>query len=231
MARRSLPEKVRLMVNFLLGVRHSEVHHALVPYGWSAEMQDKGWRLVERAGRARFFEEEIKVDTTFAELLAFKKRWFSITRIALGRRYPEISVWLLGRPLASTQEWAPLVVGGFLAALAKLEESPNENDRGARELLSQRGLTEAVVKQTARLVERSATLMKPEKVPASLLQREAQAEDELWDFYVEWSGLARRAITNRSMLRMLGLYKPGRAPSGPSGTSTLTVSAPREPGA
>jgi hypothetical protein len=40
-------------------------------------------------------------------------------------------------------------------------------------------------------------------------QRE-QAERALWDWYLEWGGIARVCITDRRLLRALGFLSPGR---------------------
>ncbi|MCZ7678604.1 MAG: hypothetical protein M5U28_07470 [Sandaracinaceae bacterium] len=40
------------------------------------------------------------------------------------------------------------------------------------------------------------------------------AEEDLWSWYLEWSGIARVAIRDRRMLRALGLLRTVRKPAG-----------------
>jgi len=205
----SLHQKVHLLVDFLMGMRLPEPYEMLVDCGWSAEQLDRGWRLVEQAGRARFSEERITADRTNAELLEFKNRWFPVVRLVLGKRKPRITARLIGSYDSRSQGSAGFLVEPFLSTLSELEASDDPEERAARELLRERGLSAKAVATAARLVEQSRRLIAT-KPPAALLEAEARAEVELWDFYQEWAGLARRAITNRNLLRSLGLNKGGR---------------------
>ena len=209
MATYTLHKKVHLLVDFLIGMRLPEPHEILVAFGWSTEELDLGWTLVERAGRARFSEERIVADRVNAELVEFKKRWFSVVRLTLGKRSPRVAALLLGGCDLSSQASAGFLVEPFLTSLAELETSADPDERAARQLLHERGLTAEVCRAAAELVEQSRQLIST-KPSAELFAAEASAEAELWDFYLEWSGLARRAISNRNLLRCLGLNKAGR---------------------
>lgn len=84
-----------------------------------------------------------------------------------------------------------------------------EEGRAARALLAKRGLTDAVVARARELLEQLRT---PEEAPAvdvEALDREvrAKAEHAMWQWYLEWSGIARIAIRDRRALRALG-FKP-----------------------
>lgn len=226
MATYTFPQKVHLLVDFLLGMRLPETYAAMADFGWSAEKLEKGWQHVDRAGRARFSEERITRDRTLVELTAFKKRWFGVVRIVLENRNPELALRLLGNIELSTQASASFLVEPFLRVLDELEGSSDASERAARELLRERGLTLEVTNAGRKLIAqtRATVVTRPSD---SFLEAEARAEKELWDFYLEWSGLARRSISNRNLLRLLGLNKTGR--SARSSATAPAASGPAVP--
>lgn len=80
--------------------------------------------------------------------------------------------------------------------------------RDARELLEKRGLTAEVVNEARAILALANTLETAVEAgveDATAFDREA--EDRLWNWYLEWSQIARTVITDRRRLRALGFLR------------------------
>ena len=78
----------------------------------------------------------------------------------------------------------------------------------ARALLAERGLTPEVVGDATGLLSSIAFFSKTVTDDRSTEVR--QAEEAMWQWYLEWSAIARQAISSHSILRSLGFRHRSR---------------------
>jgi hypothetical protein len=105
-------------------------------------------------------------------------------------------------------------VGTFMKRLAALEAG-NDEGRRAAERLRRYGLTQEVQAAAQAMLDRASTPASEPSEPDLAAQREAAelAERNLWDWYLEWSRIARLVIHDRRQLRQLG-FLSARSKSG-----------------
>src|SRR5690606_13263564 len=89
----------------------------------------------------------------------------------------------------------------------------DEEQRAAHALLERRGLTPSTVARARELlsVQRSVVPV-DETDTAAYRGRHRRAEEALWSWYLEWSGIARVAIRSRGLRRRLGFGARGAEP-------------------
>lgn len=122
-------------------------------------------------------------------------------------RFPEVAA-VLFRNL--TQQTGPAVVvsvNTFLKRLAQMEKGEGGFDHvgvAARAVLVERGLTREKVEQAQQFVDQMATLAVEAPPQGPSIAEQQAAEDRLWAWYLEWSGIARVAIKDGRHLRSLG---------------------------
>ena len=81
----------------------------------------------------------------------------------------------------------------------------------AKAVLEARGLTQTVLNDARALLE---SIGKVATVDASALQdpkAREKAENDLWGWYLEWSQIARTAVTQRVLLRQMGFLPTRRS--------------------
>lgn len=123
------------------------------------------------------------------------------------------------------------IVPIFADRIDKLELAKGANSCAALAKIRKRGLTNARLDEARKLIEdfRNA---KPPQLPDVELRRAQirKAETALWNFYVEWSQIARAAIQEPRLLELLG-FNGGAADDeqqepAPTDESNLTAPAP-----
>jgi hypothetical protein len=163
------------------------------------------------------------------ELDGWENRWFPITDVVLATNVPEAHAMVF-KNLSQTEGLEVIVsVGTFLERLETLPKSREEGGlgatgRNARELLIKRGLDSNAVAEARALLEKVGKI-EPSDIDASGVpsEREEMLERDLWNWYLEWSGIARIAISDRRLLRTLGFLRD-------SSGSNREPEVPEEPG-
>lgn len=212
-------EKVNRTIRLLLGLRHPEVRQALAPYHLTSEEIAKGWELVKEVGMARTVVQgeakEVNLATAraMAELDAFQKLWFPIARVVLQAGFPAIGRAFFSGLRQDRGAAVPFVVFSFLDRLGALEKGdPIYGPDGpeARAHLAARGLTKEVEAKAASALEFWGEVHGEADDTDGALRAEEAASAKLWSFYLEWSAVAAKVITNRAHLRWLGLASRAR---------------------
>jgi hypothetical protein len=106
-----------------------------------------------------------------------------------------------------------LSVAVFLDRLAALEAGMQPfgaDGPRARALLAVRGLTDERVAEASALMKELRRFDDVETRRPSVHPEVEQAADDLWRWYLEWSGVVRQGIADRGLLRRLGLSKRKR---------------------
>jgi hypothetical protein len=83
------------------------------------------------------------------------------------------------------------------------------DEKAALALLATRGLTAEELRFARGLVTRATSTRAPEPAPTVSPEEMSARERGLWEWYLEWSEIARVAVKNRRHLRELGFLKPG----------------------
>ena len=204
----TIGQKHGRFIQFLRGLHHPRVATLLTRHGLRQEDYDQAFLLLRGAvGRKLNIPRYVAPDpSVFERLDTWENRWFPIIKASLRHQFPEVhdTVFL---NLAQTDGPDVMVsVDTLVRRLRELQAEDSETARAAMELLERRGVTEEVLAEAER--ELGQIVTKPELIdePASPEDR-AAAEAAMWDWYLEWSTIARQVIRDRNLLRMLGFLQ------------------------
>ena len=215
MARYNYNQKVLRAVRFLLGLRRKRIQKALRPYGLDRATLVEAQQLLRKATYDRPDQPVDEGQPLLPQLDAFENHWLTIVRAVLRRRCPEICDWVFKN--ISQTKGVDLVVSvdTVLQRLRALHDgSTRFAEQGAQAIqwLAKRGFTEARLEEGEQLI-RQVTEFQSDDDEDDLdstddddfeSEEEAAAAAELWGWYLEWSAIARRVITDRTSLRILG---------------------------
>ena len=228
-----LTDKTNRVVKFLLGLRNRRVKTALKAYGMHPADIREGWALLAALGTDQADMPNVEEDdsATLRDLDAWENRWFPTADAGLGRRFPASHARLF---LNLSQSEGPAVAVGVrvfvdrLGEMAKADGVFGVEGPKARELLASRGLTDARIAEARELLTALAeevTVPDDVRTPEDDEERSAAAEKALWDWYIEWSKIARIAIKQRELLRKLGFLADHSTASDETETAAPTNSA------
>lgn len=217
MAKLTIGQKAERVLLLLMGLRKNKVAAALVAHGFSDDDLAEGWRLLQRVTRTRlgFVATAAATDTGLInELDAWENKWFPIASATLKRHAPLAHAFLF-RNLAQTDGAAVLVsVSTFVErweSLGKSKEKGGPDAEGdeARKILAKRGLTKTVIDEAKQLLARAGKLESVAELPPAAAGDHDfdKAEQQLWDWYLEWSTIVQTAIKDRRTLRELGFRR------------------------
>jgi hypothetical protein len=224
-----LSEKGERVLRFLYGLRNRKIASALASRGFTKDELEEGFALLKGATTvALSLLPTVAADPqVVTEIDTWENTWFPVVDATLARHYPEVhqKVFL---NLSQTEGPAVIIsVGTFvdrISALTKAEGGHGPEGKEARKLLARRGLTPQVIAEAEELLE-AVKNVEPQPEPPDLeTQREtiAQAEQEMWAWYLEWSRIARTVIKDRAMLRQLGFLKNGSGGGGGAPDEIIT---------
>lgn len=203
----SRTEKIQRSVRFLLGLADPRVQAELVPHGFDQAALERARELVNAAVIPEFRPAEpAEQEAHLAELAEFQRRYYRIIKSALKLHHPKVLAWTLNRlpPVRGKELLTAIPI--LVERLRELEagSSPHGKEgQTAMALLAARGLNDEVLKSVERTIEKAKTYRRKPN-DTSHLKEQTSAAEALWAFYVEWSVIARTAITDRASLRALG---------------------------
>lgn len=213
MARLTTRQRARRVLTFLMGLRTPGVAAALSPHGFTEEDLLQGMERLAAVTRGLDTRTPAVEAPLVAPLVAFQSHWFRIARHTLEHHYPAVTKRLFLNLSPASGQQAILAVQAFIMRVQAMETQPDlygEHGSAARALLRHRGLTDERVAEAHALLER-VTTTKPVQRPLITREQQQAADDALWRWYLEWSGIARTTIRNKRLLRALGYGKPQRA--------------------
>jgi hypothetical protein len=210
MAKMSPGAKAARVLTLLMGLRNPRIAAAMASYGFNEAELDEGWALLKAFGK-------VKVDsnpssgggegkTTIDQLDAWENRWFPITAATLERRFPAIHARVFNN-LSQTE--GPAVMVSVRTLLERLDAmaagSYGADGSRAKTQLEARGLTASVMNEARALLEKMGKVeVQSAAWSGTDTSALAKAEEDLWAWYLEWSRIARVAVTQRALLRQLG---------------------------
>ncbi len=213
MARQKAGEKAYRALDLLTGLYDPKLRRELSAYGLDDEEVEKGWALLKQYAQSRK-AARASDDTPerVRQLDAWENRWFVVSDATLTRAFPKVRAWLFNRLRRQSGYDVVLGVDTFLARIEALEKGVpqlGQEAKQARAHLNKRGLTKAVVQEARVLCDRLREAHKLSD-PVCNPEEEAAAEEALWAWYLEWSGIARSVLTDKLLLNHLGFGKVGR---------------------
>lgn len=213
----SLGDETYRTIRFLLGLRNPRIATALTGYGFKQEDMEEGWSLINALGKGKLavLPNGPRDMETLLKLDAWENQWFPIAQAALDRRFPALSARFF---LNLTQTEGPEVAITVRNFVDRYDDLAAGNDKygpeakRAQDLLTQRGVTPAIIKEAKDMLTKLTHVAEPAE-PVSVEEQEAAleaAELAMWAWYIEWSKVARIAIKQRPLLRQLGFLSVKR---------------------
>jgi hypothetical protein len=213
MAKLRFGQKADRVLKFLLGMRHPHVLEPLISRGFQETDLEEGWRLLRGLAPVTFHAAAPRKNDTrdlVERLDRWENTWFPIADATLRRHFPELHEQVFQRISRTAGPPVIIGVGVFLERVTALHSGDKQSQRAAK-LLVQRGMTAQVLAEARALVEQLAGAAGPPiPAPKDPRERGRAAEVALWSWYLEWSQIARCVITDRRVLRQLGLLRAGR---------------------
>lgn len=227
-SRQVLDETPGRALKFLSALSTNDTVRALLEQrGYGHDDHQEGWRFLlavtgyKRPEAAGVFVPAINTAARDAitELDAWDEPNFRIIRAALERRHPEQAAFVFADSLSAAQGAAAVLsVATLLDRLDALERSDDRKktrkaDHAALDTLSKRGVTAAERKRLRALVDVARNVdRKPEPTPppAPAPAADEPAEDQrikLYQWFREWSEVARGTVRRKDYLILLGLAK------------------------
>lgn len=238
MARLTLGQKATRVLDFLLGLRNARIAAWLKPYGFDQPVLQEGWGLLRAVGKTQLdsdSEQPSYDPDTLGVLDKWENKWFTITDATLVRHAPDVHKWFF-KNLSQTEGAAVVVsVGTYIERYEKMDKPEPEggvkSGKVAKKKLAERGINKAVIDEAKGLLETLGGISGPlPSLPdlAADAEQLVQSEKAMWAWYLEWSRIARKVISQRSLLRQLGFLRS----SGSGGEEVeIDDEAENEPGA
>jgi hypothetical protein len=198
------------MLEFLLGFANRRVQALLVPHGLTQAVVSEGHELLRAATQARVVSTPLATSVgLIPELDAFENTWYPIAQATLTRHFPNIATWFFDG-LAQTSG-IDLVVSTttFARRFRTLEAGTSPFGAGGNQavaLLGERGLVPARIEELEALLAGLERFDPEQPVEPTT---DTVSEDKMWQWYLEWSRIARTVIHDRRLLRSLGFLKSG----------------------
>ncbi len=211
----TLGQKAQRVLELLFGMRNARIASLLAAHGFTEKDLDKGWALLKALTENRLANVPpppadpsilLRVDQ-------WENMWFPIAEASLEYNFPEAYAWLFNN-LHQTDGVDVLVsVGTFVDRFNQLASQKDVKDAAAaHKRLVERGLGKAVVDEAQQMLKAAGSIStKQPPAPAVSPEDQQAAEDAMWHWYLEWSGIARAAIKDHRLLRQLGFMRPDTA--------------------
>lgn len=231
--RLSIGQKSFRVLQLLLGVRQRRVAAALKQHGFGEANLAEGWGYLQALTKNRLGVTIAAADPQMLiELDAWENRWFPIASASLASNYPEAHAFLF-KNLSQTEGPEVIVsVGTFVERVSLLGNTKAEGGLGptgkdARKRLEQRGLTTDVIAQAQSLLDRAGSIEPTDEDRAiASAEHDEKLERDLWNWYLEWSQIARVVVKDRRLLRQLGFLQIESGGSDDEGDPVSPTPAP-----
>ena len=209
-------EKAARVMKFLMGMRNPRIASPMAAFGFKDADLQEGWTLLNAVGRVKLDVSTPGADTSTLEKLdTWENRWFPIAAATLERRFPAVHAQVF-KNLSQTEGPAVAVsVRTFVERFDQMAAGAGAygaEGPKAKTVLETRGLTPAVLNEARSSLE---TLGKVQTVDAAMAAQDPKvlekAENDLWAWYLEWSQIARVAVTQRVLLKQMGFLPTRRS--------------------
>lgn len=227
MARLTIGQKAKRLLAFLMGLGNPQVVRALQPYGFDQATLDEGWTLLRRTAASHLDAPRTRLSARdqIDRLDAWENHWFPIATAVLQRHHSDVHDKVFHNLGQTEGKQVVLSVGTFVERVDALGDATTSP---AVATLARHGLTASVLDEARTML---AEVMQPpiEAPPGDEPVVDPAAEDAMWKYYLQWSAIARRAITDRRLLRQLGFLRSQRNGSDEATPGDETPDAPDTP--
>ena len=219
MANLQVGDKARRATGFMVGTANRQVRRAMAAHGFSNEVVAEGMRRLTVFLAARLGTQPALDLRVLGDLDAWENRWYPLIELVLRFNFPDVHE-LVFRNLRQTEGVEVVASVATLTDRLTLIAKPidegglGERGQAACSLLVERGATERVLTDARDLLAQVGSVKEPDLLESEDPEAVAAAEEDLWRWYLEWSGIARIAIRDRRLLRVLGFLKTVRRPDG-----------------
>jgi hypothetical protein len=234
MPRLDSSSKFGKVLRFLLTANDPRVFALLGLRGFNNATRREGWDLFYRAGgRHVDMQTPPHEGLNFADLLgaldAYENEWYDVIDACVGRAFAELHQALMMNLHKSSGPEVVFTVKTILDRVDALEKE--DAMKAVLALLASRGFTPEVRARGRELIKQVsegevASLPTPDPVAET---ERVKAEEEMWQWYLDWSKTARTVVRRKDLRIRLGVSSPvhhGAEDAGPS-PSPLP---PAEPG-
>lgn len=210
-----LGDRTTRVIRFLFGLNDSRILAELAGYGFTEEDRAEGWSLLYAIGQGGppVVPNESPNVSVLVQIDGWENRWFPIVDAALRRRFPRLHQHFFRKLSQVEGQQVIISVGTFVARFEALSDPSGpygaEGPKAA-ELLARRGLSSAIGEAKALLDSLKRVDTNASSNWDVQQRRLFAAETLLWEWYLEWSRVARVAIKQRALLRQLGFLGESR---------------------
>ena len=207
--RYSFKDKISAILHFLIGTSNPQIFSVLATRGFCQEERDLIFALVKTACggdkvmRATKHMGMQKIKESLTLLDFWENTWYPLVKVALKYEFPE-SAEKIFFELRQTKGMELLITVPQLIERVEALESGDESEQQAFAKLEKRGFTKESRAEGMKLVN------KCQEAPEILNQDSPeieQAKKDCWNWYREWSTIARTVITRKDYLISLGFKK------------------------
>jgi hypothetical protein len=208
---RQLTDKASRTVRLLFGMRNPVIAKALERYGFTEDVIHEGWRVLREAspnGPTPMGRPANVNDATITMLEDWQSEWFPVINLALERHHPAVADQLFAGLQRGAGPMAALSVSTLITRLDQMSAGQGGYEAAgvaARRTLEARGVTTGVIDEAKALLAEVEHIAEHPTVATKPGAEAEAAEEALFAWYREWSGIARVAIRSRGILRQLGL--------------------------
>lgn len=225
----SFGQKATKVLAFLLGLQQKRALASMQVYGFGPSDVEEGWRLLRALSTYRFGAKSGAISPKVVEAVdAWENRWFEIVDASLTRNFPAVRDKVF---LNLSQTEGPPVLLSVQTLVDRIDAlhgtGASDEDRAAYALLERRGLNGVAISEIKALLASAAQPAETVEDLANDADTRSAAEAAMWAWYLEWSTIARRAISDRAVLRRLGFL--GRKPGEPESEDDADVAEPSAP--
>lgn len=210
MAHLTLGDKATRVLKMLMGMRNARIAAAMAAHGLTESDLREGWSLLRGVSREKLDVVSPPGDVDLIDKIdAWENRWFPIVSATLERRFPAVHAQFFNKLSQTSGPAVAVSVGTFLARYDEMATgagSYGAEGVAAEAILEARGLTAGVLDDARAMLAKVSSI---ESRPGVTTMEEdaaelAKAEQRLWDWYLEWSQIARVAVTQRPLLKQMG---------------------------
>lgn len=212
-------QKAQRVLSFLMGFRSQAAVAAMKPFGFKVEDVEEGWTLLRATGLVAVSQVSgDPIDNSFVLALdGWENRWFPVAKATLERRHPAVAAQLFMNLAQQEGAAATLSVSAFLTRYDEMSKGKGkygDEGKAAAKVLAERGLTKEEIENARTLLTRvgAVDFSDAEIDEAASAAAFEKAQHEMWQWYLEWSQVARTAISSKKVLRLLGFGKSRTSP-------------------
>ena len=206
-----LNEKMQRTLSLLMGLRNPRIFATMAQRGFDKEMLKEGWKLFTDAAGYKM-DSDVSYDPLapneakemLSELDQWENTWYPVVDVTLEKRHPDVHEIVM-KNLSQTEGNELLVsVKTLLDRLDEIASKPEGQE--ALAMLEKRGFTDEVRSRANALLEQlQSTGGVGDALNNDFFEQRDKSVEKMWNWYLEWSTIARTLINRGDILIRMGL--------------------------